>query len=272
MCIWLEYWRVINIQECREWETSQCFTLNLSAELSSTSHLTLPTLHSVNTMSVPIHNSLILGSSWNFNPLHHWRVNQKNMTTEITGTQIIYLSIISCKHKRGMVVKLHACNTVSWLVWTGAYVFMHCNHIKASRTLWTNHRKQLQICAAKSSHRSLRLPAELPHAHAHTAWTHYNQTAARLQHIWNRLHYTSCISNIWDLGLLCNVSDRLSRRTFKRIWLFQDVMLSMGKKSPDFKGSYCLQVPTSAVALLACSTVSDKELWTFKMSGTTRPM
>lgn len=154
----------------------------------SASYITLPTPHYINTFSVPIYNSLILGSSWNLNPLHHWGVNQMNMTTEITGTQIIYLTIISCEHKRGIVVKFHACDTVSWLVRTGACVFMHSNHIKASRALWTNHRKQLHICAAKSSNRPLRLPAELTHAHAHTPCTHYKQTAARLQHIWNPLH------------------------------------------------------------------------------------
>jgi len=127
MCICLEHRTVINTQECTEWETSQCFTPNLSAVLSLATHLTLPTLHYINTYSVPIYNSLILGRNWNLNSLHHWGVKKMNTTTEITGTQIIYLSIISCKHKRGMVVKLHACDTVSWLVRTGACVFMHCN-------------------------------------------------------------------------------------------------------------------------------------------------
>ena len=93
------------------------------------------------------------------------------------------------------------------------------------------------MCAAKSSYTPLRLPVELTHAHA--PWTHYKQTAARLRHIWNPLHYTSCISNIWDLGLLCSVSDGLSSRIFKRIWLFWGVMLSLHKQIPDFKRSYC---------------------------------
>ena len=144
---------------------------------------------------MPVYNQLILGSSWNLNPLHHWRVNQMNMTVEITGTQIIYLSIIPRKHKRSMVVKLHACDTVSWLVRTGACILMHCSHIKASHALWTNHRKQLHICAAKSSHRPLRLLAELTHTqnthkctHTHTHTHTYECTHNTHTHMHTHTH------------------------------------------------------------------------------------